>query len=223
MLPVNVDAYCTYIYDDPQNPAEYLVAYRTDVFAVHTAGLGWAALLAMAAGAVVMWPSPPARHHGPRVLAKSIVAALYGLLLAAVNLAVVLPRAGSYLAFPRSCWGDSAALHPLSLRDWPVLTVVLCAAVNVSLFAAIGVGLAAMVRRGWLVLVLVGMLSLASLVFMMKDRSFAAGLSVVSMLVASPLGALWYLTLSGAAPLGVALTLAVAVGTTLLGSARYIR
>src|SRR4051812_13030649 len=83
MLPVNANAYLTYVYDDPQGPDEVLDGYRFDVSAVYTSGLGWVQLLVLLAGAWLVLRDPrltgrPAADHplpdpGPLLVAKAAV------------------------------------------------------------------------------------------------------------------------------------------------------
>ncbi|GAA3756927.1 hypothetical protein GCM10022225_47670 [Plantactinospora mayteni] len=168
MLSFNADAYMFYVYYDPQTVDEQLDAYHFDVTALHTSGLEWAQLAALAVGAFLVLrdgrltgrpaPSVPPTGPGQLLLAKAGAAALCGVLLVAVDLAVVLPLAAEQAAehWVRQDLGSAGIVVPeRTLTDGSVWPVALRAAVGAPLFAVIGIGLAALFGRWWAVTVTV--------------------------------------------------------------------
>jgi hypothetical protein len=237
MLPVNANAYLTYVYDDPQGPDQVLDAYQFDVSAVYTSGLGWVQLLALLAGATLVLRDPrltgrraaahPPPDPGPLLVAKAAVAALLAAALAVVDLLVVVPQAGARLAdhwavAPLAQEGVSAP--PASLLDRPVWTAVLCAVANAPLFALFGVGLGARAGRWWLPAAAIGFPAALFLLYQAQYQSWldrvAAPVYVIVGLPALPFVLLWYLTLMPAtAAVGVVPMLIVAAGVFLSGYA----
>jgi hypothetical protein len=143
LLSLNAQFAEYFLNDDPQSPGERLENYRTDLMAMHTSGLGAGQWLALLAGVLVtVHDRQPANEVelARRLVAKVSVVAPYGLLLAAVDLAVALPAARSAL---RSHWGPtelaSAGISP-DQQGWPLWTVA-AGALSLPLWAVAGVGL----------------------------------------------------------------------------------
>jgi len=166
-LSFNDDAYMFYVYYDPQTFEEQLDAYHFDAKAIHTSGLAWAQLAALAAGAflVLLDPRlpgrpalvPPPPRPGRYLAAKAGVAAMFGVLLAVADLAAVLPLAPRVVAdhWVRREMASNIFLPVQTLADESVWPVVLRAAAGVPLFAIVGIGLAALLNRWWAVTVAV--------------------------------------------------------------------
>jgi hypothetical protein len=177
MLPVNAEAYMTYVYFDLQGPQQ-LEAYHFDVKAVHTSGLGWAQLAAVAVGAFMVLrdprltsrspaPSPPA-DPGPYLVAKAGAAALFGVVLAVVDLAVALPLAARQVAdhwVRRELAWHGIVVPEQTLADGAVWPVVLCGVASCALFAVVGIGLAALFGRWWAMVVAAVVSACGSLAF----------------------------------------------------------
>ncbi|SIN30741.1 hypothetical protein [Micromonospora cremea] len=197
-LSFNADAYMFYVYYDPQTLEEQLDAYHFDVKAIHTSGLGWAQLAALAAGAFLVlrdpWltgrparPSLPALESSPArlappprpgryLMAKAGVAALFGVLLDVADLAVVLPLAPRVVAdhwVRRELASKDIFLPVQILAEEAVWPVVLRAAAGVPLFAIVGIGLAALLNRWWAVTVAV-VVPICGSLYMTADPFFGA-------------------------------------------------
>lgn len=245
MLPVNADAYITYVYDDPQGMAQLVQAHHTDVFAVHTSGLGWAQLIALVAGALLVLrngppagsdrgapPRGPARAWIARTLAQAAAAALLGVLLALADLAVVLPSAAGHLVGDRPlvlARQDGTDVPAMTGADGRVWLVVGCAVVTVGLCGVVGAGLAAWRGRWWPPVLAVGLLVPPGLLFMLKETlGHGAAATVlqwvtpVLVVPALPWALVWSLLLDGArpyltAPAAVAVTAGLAASVLAFG------
>ncbi|MET8350610.1 MULTISPECIES: hypothetical protein [unclassified Micromonospora] len=197
-LSFNDDAYMFYVYYDPQTLEEQLDAYHFDVKAIHTSGLGWAQLAALAAGAFLVLRDPrltgrparlslpalessPARlppppRPGRYLVAKAGAAALFGLLLAVADLAAVLPLASRVVAdhwVRRELASKDIFLPVQILAEESVWPVVLRAAAGVPLFAIVGIGLAALLNRWWAVTVAV-VIPICGSLYVTADPFFGA-------------------------------------------------
>ncbi|MEO3742452.1 hypothetical protein [Plantactinospora sp. B5E13] len=247
MLPVNADAYMSYIYQDPQGPGQQLAAYEADVRAVCTSGLGWAQLVALTVGGFLLVGEPRLRTRstarrsmppatppalpddpGPLMVAKAAVAALFGLILAVVDLAVVLPYARPYVAnhwVPDNLRRSGVEVRELTLTSPSVIATVLCAAAGVALFAVIGLGLAALLGRRWAA---VGGLAVLTCAVSYAVQNWLAGLGglaesvgtallIGATLLTAPWWLYWYVSLTAWVPLAALLALIMAVFVFVLG------
>ena len=118
------------------------------------------------------------------------MAALFGVVLAVVDLAVVLPLAARQVAdhWVRRDLGWRGIFVPeLTLADGSVWPVVLCGVASAALFAVVGIGLAALLGRWWAVMVATVVPACGSLAF-------------------------WNATLSSPTPLALAVSLALSLG-----------
>jgi hypothetical protein len=238
MLPINADLYLKYIYDDPQGLDQDLDAYRNDVLATYTSGLGWAQLGALLVGAVLVLRDrrlvgrEPLEHPAavvPLLAAKAVAAALAGLLVAAADLVAVLPKAHAHLA---QHWAvpelTAAGRHELTLADRPVWTAVACAAVIVSTSAVLGVGLAAAAGRWRLPAGVVIVYTMAAWLYLVTrpGTDLISGVTeeIVGLLVlalgflALPWMIVCYLLLTGHGPAAVTVMLVITVMIVLPGA-----
>jgi hypothetical protein len=143
-------------------------------------------------------PSPPA-DPGPYLVAKAGVAALFGVVLAMVDLAVVLPLAARQVAdhWVRRDLGWRGIFVPeQTLADGSVWPVVFCGVVGAAPFAVVGVGLAALLGRWWAVMVAGVVPACGSLAFWNATLSSSTPLALAVSLVLS-LGAAAFIFLLG--------------------------
>jgi hypothetical protein len=143
LLPVNAQFAERFLNNDPQSEDQLLDNYRIDLLSVYTSGLGVAQWLAFLAGCLVMvHGSKPTSEVGlaRRVLATAPVMVGYGLLLAVVDLAVVLPEARDALAV--------AGLPRSGVPGWSVPAAVIAGAVAVPAWALGGIGVG-MIVASW--------------------------------------------------------------------------
>jgi hypothetical protein len=213
LLPLNADVYLAYIYNDPQGAEQELEAYRADLAAAATSGLGWAQLATFVFGAAsVLLEGPRTPPHPSRIVAKAAAAGVAGLLLAAVDVAVVLPQVPAALA-------GTIGAPDVDLAAGPVWTVVTCGALQVALFGVLGVGLAATAGRWWPLLIVAGVVAGGAAAFLAKDSLYA-----LAGLVSLPMLLLWYLMVTGAAPVATllsALAAGCALATGLIRASRH--
>jgi hypothetical protein len=208
MLHRNADVYLDLINYDPQGAEQDLDGYRTDARSVYTSGLGWACLMALAAGSS-LGRGATIRSLLPRALG----AAVFGLALAGAALLVALPNAAAQLA-------DHWAIDMLVQDHGPAATTgslgptVLGAVACVALAGVIGAGLGALGLRGWVGWILaalwtVGVLGVASGPGWLESRVL---ILVLLVLVSVPIITV-YLWLEGFAPVAVVVLLVFAVLT----------
>jgi hypothetical protein len=213
MLHRNADVYLDLINYDPQGAEQDLDGYRTDARSVYTSGLGWACLMALAAGSS-LGRGATIRSLLPRALG----AAVFGLTLAGAALMVVLPNAAGQLA---DHWAIDMLVqdHGPAATTGPLGPTMLGAVACVALAGVIGAGLGGLGLRGWVgwivaALSAVGVLGLASGPALLGHR--------VLFFVLVPLALVPLLTMelwvSGFAP-AAAVVLLVFAGVTLGGAA----
>ncbi|WP_426509125.1 hypothetical protein ACPPVO_00455 [Dactylosporangium sp. McL0621] len=124
LRPLNAGFYLRYINFDPQSDAELLDQRHADAAALATSGLGAAQLVALLLGAALVARGRPSPA---RTVARMAAAAVAGLVLAAADLAAVLP--GQH----RVPWAP-----------------VVCGALLVAVSGALGAALAGASRWPWI-------------------------------------------------------------------------
>jgi hypothetical protein len=118
----------------------------------------------------------------------------------------VLPSAAGHLAVAAPVGAD-----PLGLADPAVWTVLVCGVLQVALFGALGVAVAARVRRRWIPVATALLVAGGAATYLAKDTvaldaTPAALPWLAAIALAFPFLIVWYLTITGSAPLALLLS-----------------